>query len=106
MQVSEPGTQTPPGSQSSADVQQALLRCFVPYGRVVSFVWACIRRIVPAVHCTSAVPMLRSKQPTIATERMIQDLPSVIAETTACCLANMILISGSIVQRGLKAGKH
>ena len=52
--MSEPGSQTPPGGQSSADVQQALLRSFVPYARVVSFIWACIRRIVPAV-CTFAL---------------------------------------------------
>ena len=57
--------QTPPGSQSSADVQQALLRCFVPYGRVVSFVWACIRRIVPAVR-KSAHFIARKRKRTLA----------------------------------------
>ena len=52
-QASEPGSQTPLGSQATVDAQQALLRCFVPYGRVVAFIWACIRHIVPAVRAPS-----------------------------------------------------
>ena len=86
LQVSEPGTQTPPGSQSSVDKQQALLRCFVPYGRVVSFVWACIRRIVPAVR-TSAVSMRQHEVPTIAGQEWMTAVPrSVVVVSRICSL--------------------